>query len=109
MSAELMVGAKGLFTAAIISIALVLISLAALILVSGWLLLRLGIVLTMGFRLSLGLLLFNFSIVFEKIIDVFDCGVRGNVGIVPIWNTFLNGVEHVGIVEAMAMGSWKQR
>jgi hypothetical protein len=75
MSAELMVGAKGLFTAAIISIALVLISLAALILVSGWLLLRLGVVLTAGFWLSLGFLLFKFSIVFEKIIDVFGCGV----------------------------------
>jgi hypothetical protein len=56
MSTELMVGAKGLFIAAIISIALVLISLAALILVSGWLLLRLAIVLTVGFWLSLGLL-----------------------------------------------------
>jgi hypothetical protein len=56
MSTELMVGAKGLFIAAIISIALVLISLVALILVSGWLLLRLAIVLTVGFWLSLGLL-----------------------------------------------------
>jgi hypothetical protein len=35
MSTELMVGAKGLFIAMIISIALVLISLVALILVSG--------------------------------------------------------------------------
>jgi hypothetical protein len=34
---ELMVGAKGLFIAAIVSIMLVLVSLAALILVSGWL------------------------------------------------------------------------
>jgi hypothetical protein len=39
MSTELMVGAKGLFIAVIISAALVLISLVALILVSGWLLL----------------------------------------------------------------------
>jgi hypothetical protein len=40
MSVELMVGAKGLFIAAIFSIALVLVSLMALILVSGgWLLL----------------------------------------------------------------------
>jgi hypothetical protein len=39
MSTELMVGAKGLFIAAVISIVLVLISLVALILVSGWLLL----------------------------------------------------------------------
>jgi hypothetical protein len=39
MSTELMVGAKGLFIGPIISIALVLISLVALILVSGWLLL----------------------------------------------------------------------
>jgi hypothetical protein len=39
MSTELMVGAKGLFIAVIISTVLVLISLAALILVSGWLLL----------------------------------------------------------------------
>jgi hypothetical protein len=36
---ELMVGAKGLFIAAIVSMALVLVSLVALILVSGWLLL----------------------------------------------------------------------
>jgi hypothetical protein len=35
MSTELMVGAKGLFIVAIISIALVLVSLAALILISG--------------------------------------------------------------------------
>jgi hypothetical protein len=49
MSTELMVGAKGLFIAAIISIALVLVSLVALILISGWLLLRLAIVLTAGF------------------------------------------------------------
>jgi hypothetical protein len=39
MSVELMVGAKGHFIAAIVSIALVLASLVALILVSGWLLL----------------------------------------------------------------------
>jgi hypothetical protein len=37
MSVELMVGAKGLFIVDIVSIALVLVSLAALILVSGWL------------------------------------------------------------------------
>jgi hypothetical protein len=63
MSTELMVGAKGLFIVAIISTVLVLISLAALILVSGWLLLRLGIVLTVGFWLSLGFLQLEFSIV----------------------------------------------
>jgi hypothetical protein len=72
---ELMVGAKGLFIAAIISIALVLISLAALILVSGWLLLRLGIVLAVGFWLSLGFLQLEFSIVLKKIINVFSHGV----------------------------------
>jgi hypothetical protein len=75
MSTELMVGAKGLFIAVIISVALVLVSLAALILISGWLLLRLAIILTTGFWLSLGFLLFEFSIVFKKIIDVFGCGV----------------------------------
>jgi hypothetical protein len=75
MSTELMVGAKGLFIVAIISITLVLVSLAALILISGWLLLRLAIILMAGFWLSLGFLLFEFSIVFEKIIDVFSCGV----------------------------------
>jgi hypothetical protein len=75
MSTELMVGAKGLFIAAIISTALVLISLAALILVSGWLLLRLGIVLTTGFWLSLGFLQLKFSIVLKKIINVFSRGV----------------------------------
>jgi hypothetical protein len=52
MSVELMVGAKGLFIVVIVSIALVLVSLAALILVSGWLLLRFAIVLTAGFWLS---------------------------------------------------------
>jgi hypothetical protein len=72
---ELMVGAKGLFIAAIISAALVLISLAALILVSGWLPLRLAIVLTEGFRLSLGFLQLEFSIVLKKIINVFSRGV----------------------------------
>jgi hypothetical protein len=75
MSTELMVGAKGLFIAVIISIALVLISLVALILVSGWLLLQLGIVLTTGFWLSLGFLQLEFSIVLKKIINVFSCGV----------------------------------
>jgi hypothetical protein len=75
MSTELMVGAKGLFIAVIISIALVLISLAALILVSGWLLLRLGIVLMAGFQLSLGFLQLKFSIVLKKIINVFSHGV----------------------------------
>jgi hypothetical protein len=49
MSAELMVGAKGLFVASIVSTALVLVSLAELILVSGWLLLQLAIVLMAGF------------------------------------------------------------
>jgi hypothetical protein len=72
---ELMVGAKGLFIVAIVSIVLVLVSLAVLILVSCWLLLRLAIVLTAGFRLSLGFLQLEFSIVPKKIIDVFDCGV----------------------------------
>jgi hypothetical protein len=71
MSTELMVGAKGLFIVAIISIALVLISFAALILVSGWLLLRLGIVLMTGFWLSLGFLQLEFSIVLKKIINFF--------------------------------------
>jgi hypothetical protein len=75
MSAELVVRAKGLFIAAIISTALVLISLAALILVSGWLLLRLAIVLTTGFWLSLGFLQLEFSIVLKKIINVFSRGV----------------------------------
>jgi hypothetical protein len=75
MSTELMVGAKGLFIAAIISAALVLTSLAVLILVSGWLLLRLGFVLTAGFRLSLGFLQLEFSIVLKKIINVFSRGV----------------------------------
>jgi hypothetical protein len=75
MSTELMVGAKGLFIAVIISIVLVLISLAALILVSGWLLLRLATVLTVGFWLSLGFLQLEFSIVLKKIINVFSHGV----------------------------------
>jgi hypothetical protein len=72
---ELMVGAKGLYIAAIISTVLVLISLAALILVSGWLMLRLGIVLTTGFWLSLGFLQLKFSIVLKKIINVFSHGI----------------------------------
>jgi hypothetical protein len=75
MSTELMVGAKGLYIVAIISTVLVLISLAALILVSGWLLLRLGIVLTTGFWLSLGFLQLKFSIVLKKIINVFSHGI----------------------------------
>jgi hypothetical protein len=107
MSVELMVWAKGLFIAVIVSIALVLVSLVALILVSGWLLLWLAMVLMAGFRLSLGFLQLEFSIVLKKIINIFSCGVWGNVWIVPIQNTFLNGVEHVGIIEAMAMGSWE--
>jgi hypothetical protein len=49
----------------------------------------------------------KFSIVLKKIINVFSRGVWGNVLIVPIWNTFLNGVEHVGIIKATAMGSWE--
>jgi hypothetical protein len=64
MSAELMVGAKGLF------IVVVLVFLAALILVSGWLLLQLAIVLTAGFWLPLCFLLFEFSIVFKKVIHL---------------------------------------
>jgi hypothetical protein len=107
MSVELMVWAKGLFIAVIVSIALVLVSLVALILVSGWLLLWLAMVLMAGFRLSLGFLQLEFSIVLKKIINIFSFGVWGNVWIVPIQNTFLNGVEHVGIIEAMAMGSWE--
>ena len=75
MSTELMVGAKGLFIVVIVSIALVLVSLVALILVSGWLLLRLAIVLMVGFWLPLCFLLFKFSIVLKKIIDVFGHGV----------------------------------
>jgi hypothetical protein len=66
---ELMVGAKGL------SIALVLVSLAALILVSGWLLLQLAIVLMAGFWLSPHFLQLQFSIVLKKIINVFSHGV----------------------------------
>jgi hypothetical protein len=58
-----------------LDVALVLVSLTALILVSGWLLLQLGIVLMTGFWLSLGFLLFEFSIVLEKIVDVFGGGV----------------------------------
>jgi hypothetical protein len=73
MSTELMLGAKGLFIVAIIFIALVLVSLAALILVSGWL--QLVIVLIVAFWLPLCFLLFKFSIVFKKVIDVFGCGV----------------------------------
>jgi hypothetical protein len=65
-----MVGAKGLFIVVIVSIVLVLVSLAALILVSGWLLLQLAIVLTVGFWLPLCFLLLKFSIVFKKVIDV---------------------------------------
>jgi hypothetical protein len=75
MSVELMVGAKGLFIAAIISIALVLVSLTALILVSGWLLLRLAIVLTAGFWLSFHFLLFEFSVILKKIVNIFGRGV----------------------------------
>jgi hypothetical protein len=78
MSTELMVGAKGLFIAAIISIALVLISLAALIL------LRLGIVLTVGFWLSLGFLQLEFSIVlsvvvFEAMYELFQSGTHSGM------------------------------
>jgi hypothetical protein len=73
MSIELMVRTKGLFIAAIVPIALVVVSLAALILVSGWL--RLVVVLTAGFWLPLCFLLFKFSIVFKKVIDVFSHGV----------------------------------
>jgi hypothetical protein len=72
---ELMVGAKGHFIAVIVSIVLVLISLGALILISGWLLLRLAIVLTEGFWLSLGFLQPEISIVLKKIINVFSHGV----------------------------------
>jgi hypothetical protein len=75
MSMELMVGAKGHFIAVIVSIALVLISLGALILISGWLLLQLAIVMMEGFWLSLGFLQPQISIVLKKIINVFSCGV----------------------------------
>jgi hypothetical protein len=54
---------------------LVLVSLVALILVSGWLLLQLAIVLMAGFWLCLCFLLLKFSIVFKKVIDVFGHGV----------------------------------
>jgi hypothetical protein len=55
-------------------------------------------------------LLFEFSKgKIKKVIDVFSCGNFGDVGIVPIWNTFLNGVKHVSIIEAIAMGSWELR
>jgi uncharacterized membrane protein len=55
---------------------LVLVSLVALILVSGWLLLQLAIVLMAGFFwLCLCFLLLKFSIVFKKVIDVFGHGV----------------------------------
>jgi hypothetical protein len=50
---ELMVGAKGLFVVMIVSIALVLVSLVALILISGWLLLQLTIVLKADFWLPI--------------------------------------------------------
>ncbi len=59
----------------IVSIALVLVSLVALILISGWLLLHLAIVLKVGFWLSLCFLLFEFFIVLKKVIDVFGHGV----------------------------------
>jgi hypothetical protein len=75
MSAELVVRAKGLFVAMIVSIALVLVSLMALIPISGRLLWRLAIVLTVGFWLSFHFLLFKFSIVLKKIINVFSRGV----------------------------------
>jgi hypothetical protein len=64
MSVEPIVGAKRLFIVVIVLIALVLISLVVLILVSGWLLLRLAIVLMMGFWIPLCFLLLKFSIVF---------------------------------------------
>jgi hypothetical protein len=54
---------------------LVLVSLAALILVSCWLLLQLAVVLMAGFLLPLCFLLFKFSIVFKKVIDVFGHGI----------------------------------
>jgi hypothetical protein len=72
---ELMVGAKVLFIVAIVSIALVLVSLVAFILVSDWLLLQLAIVLMAGFWLSLGFLQLKFSIVLKKIINVFSHGI----------------------------------
>jgi hypothetical protein len=75
MSAELVVRAKGLFVVMIVSIALVLVSLMALIPISGRLLWRLAIVLTVGFWLSFHFLLFKFSIVLKKIINVFSRGV----------------------------------
>ncbi len=104
---ELMVGTKGLFVVVIVSIALVLVSLVVLILVSDWL--QLVIVLMVGLWLPLCFLLFEVSIVFQEVVDIFGHNVWGNVGIAPIQNTFLNGVEHVGIIEVMAMGSCEQR
>jgi hypothetical protein len=59
----------------IVSIALVLVSLVALILVYGWLLLGLAIVMMAGFWLPLCFLLFEFSMVLKLVIDVFSCGV----------------------------------
>jgi hypothetical protein len=75
MSTELVVRAKGLFVATIVSIALVLVSLTALTLISGRLLWRLAIVLMVGFWLSFHFLLFEFSVILKKIVNIFGCGV----------------------------------
>jgi hypothetical protein len=75
MSAELVVRAKGLFVATIVSIALVLVSLTALILISGRLLWQLAIVLTAGFWLSFHFLLFEFSVILKKVVNIFGRGV----------------------------------
>jgi hypothetical protein len=75
MSAELVVRAKGLFIATIVSIALVLVSLTALIPISGRLLWRLAIILMAGFWLSFHFLLFEFSVILKKIVNIFGRGV----------------------------------
>jgi hypothetical protein len=58
MSAELVVRAKGLFIATIVSIALVLVA----------------IVLTAGFWLSFHFLLFEFSVILKKVVNIFGRG-----------------------------------
>jgi hypothetical protein len=70
---ELMVGTKGLFVVVIVSIALVLVSLVVLILVSDWL--QLVIVLMVGLWLPLCFLLFEVSIVFQEVVDIFGHNV----------------------------------
>jgi hypothetical protein len=57
----------------IVSIALVLVSLVVLILVSDWL--QLVIVLMVGLWLPLCFLLFEVSIVFQEVVDIFGHNV----------------------------------